>query len=117
MFHPWSMTISLQPIISKVLRQDLMVMPLHQLAASVIALFLKMINLSSCQGTKLIDTLHQEKMVLMYIMRHTCGTPIVPSFRILECVLSCKTRITCHTPTPTHKLGACQVKTHNYREK
>ncbi|KAH1139983.1 hypothetical protein GYH30_029058 [Glycine max] len=62
----------------------------------------EMINLSSCQGTKLIDTLHQEKMVLMYIMRHTCGTPIVPSFRILECVLSCKTSISCQLVTHPH---------------
>lgn len=94
MFHPWSMIISLRPVIFKLLLQDPMVMPPHQLSSSTAALFLKMISLSSCQGMRLIDTLHLEKTVLMCIMRHTCVTPTVPSFRISECVLSCKSQIT-----------------------
>jgi len=93
MFHPWFMTLSLRPVIFKLLLQDPMVMPLHLLFSRTAALFLKMISLSSCQGMRLIDTLHLGKTVLMYIMRHTCGTPIVLSFRILECVLSCKSQL------------------------
>lgn len=96
-FRPCSMTISLHPLVFKLLLQDPMLIPLQQLAASLISLYLKMISQSLCRGMRLIDTRHQEKMVLMYVMRHTCGTHIVPSFKILECGLSCKTHITGHT--------------------
>ena len=92
-FHPLSKTACLHPVAFKNLLEYRMLIPLYHLAASLIALYLKTRSLSLCQGMRLIDSLPQEKMVLMYFMRHTCGTHIVPSFRILECGLSCKIHI------------------------
>ena len=71
-------------------------MPVHlcQLSVKVTSLDLKVMSLSLCQGMILIDTLHQEKMVLMHFMRHICGTPTVLSFGILEFDSSCKIYIT-----------------------
>lgn len=93
-FLPLSTAIfPLPPLTFKNLLQGPMSMLRYHLYASLIVLYLKIKSRCLCQGMRLIDVLHQEKMVLMYFTRDTCATPTVPSFKILGCGLTCKIHI------------------------
>ena len=96
-FHPLSKAISpLPPLTFKSLLKDPMLIPLYHLYASLIVLYSKIKSRCLCQGMRLINVLHPEKMVLMYFTRHTCATRTAPSFKILGCGLTCKIHIAGH---------------------
>lgn len=90
--RPMPTTVPLLRPLIRALPRDSIPMPRHRRRrpVNVTARSWRMMSRSLCQGTRLRDTPHHGKMVLMPCVRCICGIPTAPSFRISDCGLSCK---------------------------